>query len=383
MKILKKLIKKENGSITMTVLAAMLFITTVLVVSYFSISNQGSNQNRKIQQISKQYSVSDSQLEEKYNEKLQELNSKTYMDISEIRELGNIILFKQTNTETTDVDGNTVLIPAGYKIKEEENVDRVETGFVIADKAENEWVWIPVNSMDLEKMYVSDLTGWTMDGTDVNTKYKTLGVTFGNSTYNRVSPGENNVNIFSYWREPDIITEKDTLETYYTDADFESTTDMAKKMRDDYKDMIDSIRNNKGFYVGRFELGRVDDEIVYARVTKNSALYGYRNWYQLYKACTQFSGDSVRSRMIWGCQWDQVCRFISEHGNMVDINDSRTYGNYSNSIDNAAIDSGIIKKTGSSEYWKVNNIYDFAGNAWEWTQEAYKNNTRSLRRRVF
>ena len=25
--------------------------------------------------------------------------------------------------------------------------------------------------------------------------------------------------------------------------------------------------------------------------------------------------------------------------------------------------------TGRSEYWKANNIYDLAGNTWEWTQE--------------
>ena len=27
--------------------------------------------------------------------------------------------------------------------------------------------------------------------------------------------------------------------------------------------------------------------------------------------------------------------------------------------------------TGRNESWKTNNIYDLAGNCWEWTQEAY------------
>ena len=28
--------------------------------------------------------------------------------------------------------------------------------------------------------------------------------------------------------------------------------------------------------------------------------------------------------------------------------------------------------TGRSEYWKANNIYDLAGNTFEWTQETYQ-----------
>ena len=40
---------------------------------------------------------------------------------------------------------------------------------------------------------------------------------------------------------------------------------------------------------------------------------------------------------------------------------------------------GEGQTTGFSEYWKANNIYDFAGNYVEWTQEAGSNNEcRSL-----
>lgn len=35
--------------------------------------------------------------------------------------------------------------------------------------------------------------------------------------------------------------------------------------------------------------------------------------------------------------------------------------------------------TGMNETFKAQNIYDLAGNCWEWTQEAFKDNYRILR----
>ena len=102
------------------------------------------------------------------------------------------------------------------------------------------------------------------------------------------------------------------------------------------------------------------------------------NWYDLYRACKNFSDESVESRMIWGCQWDQICKFISTakdgNGDIISLADSRKYGNYSNSQSPANTNNGSNKfnnTTGRNEKWKTNNIYDLAGNCWEWTQEAY------------
>ena len=57
--------------------------------------------------------------------------------------------------------------------------------------------------------------------------------------------------------------------------------------------------------------------------------------------------------------------------------DSRSWGNYSNSTGGAATNSGDYspKPGGKNEYWKVNNIYDLAGNVYEWTQEKYSTDT--------
>ena len=92
--------------------------------------------------------------------------------------------------------------------------------------------------------------------------------------------------------------------------------------------------------------------------------------------------------MIWGCQWDVTCNWIANYGDKKNISDSSTWGNYSNY--NTAnsysegdtgyeAEAGSKQNTGSSEYWKANNIYDFAGNCLEWTQEAVGTDGRAHR----
>ena len=73
----------------------------------------------------------------------------------------------------------------------------------------------------------------------------------------------------------------------------------------------------------------------------------------------------MKTRMIWGLQWDATCNWLAD--SKFDITYSSKWGNYS---DNDATGHGNIQNTGYSENWKANNIYDFAGNFWEFTQEA-------------
>ena len=67
MKILRKL-SEEKGSITMTVVAAMLFITSAILIAYFSLSNQSNDQSKKTRQIADSYKVTNSDLVQKYKE---------------------------------------------------------------------------------------------------------------------------------------------------------------------------------------------------------------------------------------------------------------------------------------------------------------------------
>ena len=123
---------------------------------------------------------------------------------------------------------------------------------------------------------------------------------------------------------------------------------------------------------------------------KNQPTLVKTNWYNLYKKCKSLNAsDKVKTGMIWGCQWDVTCDFIANKGEQKSITDSRTWGNYNDSEGDAKVivtengtetnKYGTKQNTGYSEYWKANNIYDLAGNCWEWTQEANYTNCRASR----
>lgn len=283
------------------------------------------------------------------------------------------------------------VIPAGFTVSATES--SIENGLVVIDESENEWVWIPTSSEDLLKMYVEDGTGWTMLGTSgVNTKLKTRSLTqveetatgmilrLGSRTLARTNQG---LTASPYFREPDVLSLYDTDQDYRTQAGFGDLTDMAKKLKDDYKDMIDSVKENKGFYIGRYELGKDEDNN--PQVKKSGAVMNETNWYKLYSACKSFSSRNAQARMIWGCQWDQVCRYISTLGEnkVSSLDNSQSYGNYNNSIKSVdkSGSNNFNNTTGRSNDWKTNNIYDLAGNCWEWTQEVYDAGRRAYRGR--
>ena len=269
-------------------------------------------------------------------------------------------------------DGKTAVIPAGYTVSSVATEQSIDTGLVIT-KGGNEWVWIPVSSSDLAAMYTQDNTGWTMSGTGVNgidaviTKYKSNGGIISGKT--RGNPGTTD------YREPDVLNNDsyDKNATNLSNAGLGANIgEAATKLRDDYKAMIDSVKKNGGFYVGRYELSS-------AGTKKNQASLTNTNWYNLYKACKDIDSTGVVTTMIFGCQWDQICKFIEtakdKNGQTISLSDSTSYGNYWNS-ENSPHNK---INTGSNDNCKTNNIYDLAGNCWEWTQEAYDTGGRASR----
>ena len=250
----------------------------------------------------------------------------------------------------------------------------IDNGLVIKDDNNNEWVWVPVEESVLSSMYATSDDGIALSGdvgvaTNLYTKSTTVTVTIPRSTPNTTN-----------FREPDLVTYYDKKESYYkTILGYDTPKAMAEAFTSDYANMIASIQKYGGFYIGRYELSNEG-------VQKGKATLTNKNWYELYKKCTTLNAsDKVESKMIWGIQWDLACDFISKKGEQKSIINSTTWGNCSDSTGNAAVMDGETKKygskqvTGFSEYWKANNIYDLAGNCWEWTQEAYGTNTRARR----
>ena len=96
------------------------------------------------------------------------------------------------------------------------------------------------------------------------------------------------------------------------------------------------------------------------------------------------NNSTVTTQLISGAGWDRTMNWIIETGSKTIeevYGDSSSWGNYNNSVGNAAIGAGeknLDYTTGKSEYWKVNNIYDLAGNMGEWTQEKSNEKNRPI-----
>ena len=277
--------------------------------------------------------------------------------------------------------------------------DSVNHGLVIKDEQNNEWVWVPVDSTTLATMYEESSDEKTLCGTTGETAVKTklysksitIGTDSNKTTISRTTPGKST---YGSYREPDLVVGSnglsyDAQDTYYKTILGETGTkeQLAQLFVDEYKAMIESVSKYGGFYIGRYELSSEG-------VQKDKATLTKQTWYNLYKKCTELqASDKVETRMIWGCQWDVTMNWLISSGAKTsnEVNkDSSSWGNYRDSTENAKVtvteeDGATTNKygrkqnTGYSEYWKANNIYDLAGNCFEWTQEANSPSGRALR----
>ena len=111
------------------------------------------------------------------------------------------------------------------------------------------------------------------------------------------------------------------------------------------------------------------------------------------------TGYGVKSMLCTGAAWDSMLDFIKDSSH--NVTSSNSWGNYKNSDtykvyrgslysstwsaadttngSDVTKDTSILLTTGATERNSSKNIYDVAGNCWEWTTEAFDTFSRVLR----
>ena len=394
---MKKILRDNKGSVSALVVISVLLYSIVLTTAFMQASSK-----RKMQMESQILA------KEAYEKQLDNLD--------EIRDEINGGAGTKVPAEATAE--TAPYFPDNTFTKKEGTID---TGLVIKDASGNEYVWVVVPR--------------------TTAVYKTTGLgktTFTDADYTSIEKDlKDYTSIY--------VTESGYSDLYYPDdknvgwfADETAYNNLKNSM-------LKSVYENGGFYVGRYEAGidtttgtnrtsntdknsdgKYTIEGMPAPVSKADAYpYTYVTRTQAQNLASNVNSGTKTSSLMFGVQWDLVLAFMHNKGNIADstlTSNSTTIGNYCNStfqlsqtgqyavcsnyslsstwnqstkpttnfvdssrnkIAQSSDGNGILVTTGTSETNKVMNIYDIAGNVWEWTLEltSYPGTNRPCARR--
>ena len=290
---------------------------------------------------------------------------------------------------TDPASGKKAPIPVGYVASQVTGETGIDTGLVIyegtvpvtgtqvgvpgteawdASCERNQWVWVPVP--DVSRIY------------DTNTRKSKL--------YTITSTGRSTYNNSNY--EPGTLVGSQYADTerYFSQYNLPgmTKTKLFYEIETELDETIKSIEKYGGFYIGRYENGETK---TVKPVVKRMSSNPYASWYDTYvNLRTLVPNENLKANIIWGCLWDETLQWFRESGAKTDedIYNSATWGNHKDSegftyYTNVAGSTGSKTQgksasipTGSTERNKANNIYDMAGNQWEWTLEGFGNGHR-------
>jgi len=379
--------KKETKTLLIWIIA-LLIAGAILIVGVITGIQKENEKKQQAQQTQQAQENNETQKQEESEE-----TKKQFVEES------------PTMHNETDASGDRVPVPNGYVGSSVAGENEIDTGYVIyegedpvtaenmetARKTRNQYVWVPVP--DASKMYGTDSKGkkW---GKLYNFSATSGDAVTGTSASNwsENSSGVMTITDKANSREPDIVKDcdKDSKLKQYGMGSI-SGYKFLMEMEKEFNGMIESVEKYGGFYIGRYETGGLNGTAV---VVKGDTNINNCTWYNMYKKMKKLKGnnENVETGMIWGCQYDRTLMWLIESGDKTKeqiCKDAKEWGNYyTNSIEYVTSSGATVSTTankskiipaGSSEQTKANNIYDLAGNVFDWTMEAYSSDDRIYR----
>ena len=254
---------------------------------------------------------------------------------------------KGTELSTTDnitvIDeyGNSITVPAGFKIVCDQTTNyasTVDKGIVVEDVNNgNQFVWIPVGTVytNVEK-----------------TEYKTIELnryTFNTTTGEPMPKGDAAIN---------------------SNCQELSTSSYGNATAKNISKFKESVENRNGYYIGRYEARTAT-----ARSAKTNPLtpmtskgtdyvYNYVTQLQAAERCETMYGEDkpFTSDLINSYAWDTAIVFEQAFDDRTDK--TKPYSRQD------SLNTGSLAETGTT-IDKICNIYDMASNCLEWTTESY------------
>ena len=336
------MIKNKDKGITLIALVITIIILLILAgISISALTNQGLFKNAKAaQNATEKAEKEQGQRLNEYEDEINKYLNNSNEDKKEVKLVAdniNKVLSTTDNTELKDAKENKIVVPAGFKIVE--GATTVDKGIVIEDVTEtatkgSQFVWVPVGTIT------------KADGT-------TATITLGRYDFDATTGKES------------------TYSGSYIEEDANDTSTLKKYGNTIAKNITNfknSVATNGGYYIGRYEartatarnaagnaLTQITEkgtENVYNYVTQLQAAQLSQNMY---------NSDKFTSDLMNSYAWDTTTVFIQNCG---------TNSKYSrqNSLNTSLTQKGITTDIQC-------NIYDMAGNVYEWTTETSLNSS--------
>lgn len=331
------MLRKENKGITLVALVITIIILLILAgISISALTNTGIFEKAK--DAKEKSEVAEKQQSETLDSYEKELNKYTSDNLEE-----NIGVKFEKNTELHDKNGAKIIVPAGFKVVNTDDLT-VEKGIVVEDSKGNQYVWIPCTTEDSKSQLQFKRTEWDVevDGADNSRASK--------DELTLTCPENYSDNGLTYAVVNEIVAQ--------------------------VKAEKDSVRRNGGYYIGRYEVGDENGTgtaVIKADQTPMANII----WSTAYsKAKGIGGGTGATTYLCSSYAWDTAINFIQNNG-FQNYAKAREDSYNENWFDKNVKDSTgkIIKAANKAERLSTGkttpkcNIYDMGGNVAEFTTE--------------